>query len=149
MLSIIKCLKDIANRFNSIFNWVTEEYDSNGWHIIKYRNGWCKLYYRQSFTVSKSGWGTWGSAYVKTIAAIAYPVKFETIPFQSAELQTQSSSGWLDIGWNTVSSTGQHQLNRPAGGASLADFNAWIVYRVYGKLGGVINHLKNWRWSYA
>lgn len=140
MLSIIKCLKDIANRFNNIFNWVTAEYDSNGWHVIKYRNGWCKLYYRQSFAVSKSGWAAWGSGYVKTIAAIAYPVKFETIPFQSAELQTQSNSGWLDIGWNTISSTGQHQLNRPSAGT---DFNAWIVYRVYGKLGGVTQLLKN------
>lgn len=133
MFKIRKAFRDIANRFNSIFNWVTEEYDSNGWHIIKYRNGWCKLYYRRAFIVENSGWNAWGNGYTKLISAINYPVTFESIPFQSAELQTSSRSGWLNIGWNTVSNTGQCELIRPSAGVS---FNAWIVYRVYGRLGG-------------
>lgn len=133
MLSIIKCLKDIANRFNSIFNWVTEEYDSNGWHVIKYRNGWCKLYYQYKFTVTASSWTVWGSIYQKSVAAIPYPVTFDSVPIESAELHTRYNSGWLNIGVNTVSSTGKHDLIRPAAGAA---FDAWIVYRVYGKLGG-------------
>ena len=140
MLSMLDALKDIANRFAGISNWITKEYDKNGWHIIEYRNGWCRLYYRQVMTVSGSGWNAWGSAYVKDIAAISYPVKFAERPYQSAELQTASSSGWLDIGFNTISTTGKHQLNRPSAGTS---FNAEILYRVYGKLGGVIARLLN------
>lgn len=133
MVSLNQLLKKMSNRLNSIFNWVTEEYDSNGWHIIKYRNGWCKLYYRQSFSATSSGWNAWGNAYVKDVAAITYPVTFASIPFQSAELQTSANSGWLDIGWNTVSDTGHHQINRPSSGTN---FSAWIIYRVYGMLGG-------------
>ncbi len=138
MLSMLDALTDIANRFRGISNWITKEYDKNGWHIIEYHNGWCRLYYRQTMTISGSGWAAWGNAYVKDIAAISYPVTFAERPYQSAELQTQSSSGWLDIGFNTISTTGKHQLNRPSAGTS---FNAEILYRVYGKLGGVIARL--------
>ena len=149
MLSIKQCLQDIANRFNNIFNWTSKECDKDGWHIIEYHNGWCRLYYRQTMTISGSGWNAWGSAYVKDIAAISYPVTFAERPYQSAELQTQNNSGWLNIGFNTISTTGHHQLNRPSTGTSI---NAEILYRVYGKLGGVTNLLRflcGRRWSYA
>ena len=140
MLSIKQCLQDIANRFNNIFNWITKEYDKDGWHVIEYHNGWCRLYYRQTMTVSGSGWGAWGSVYVKDIAAISYPVTFETVPFQTAELQTPQNSGWLDVGYNTISTTGHHQINRATSGTT---FSATILYTVYCKLGGAIARLQS------
>lgn len=111
---------------------LVKEYDKNGWHIKEYPNGYCELRYKQTLVVASTGWGAWGAIYTKDLAAVSYPVNFESIPHQSVELQTQSNSGWLDIGNNTISDTGHHQFNRANSGAS---FNATIVYTVYGKLG--------------
>lgn len=133
MFSIRTALRDIANRFGSIFNWVTKEYDKDGWHIIEYHNGWCHLYYEKPITIPGTGWTAWGSVYYITIPEISYPVTFSTVPFQFTELQTTSGSGWLANIHNTKSNTGKQQINRPTSGTS---FGAKITYSVYGKLGG-------------
>ena len=140
MLSIKQCLHDITNRFNNIFNWITKEYDKNGWHIIEYRNGWCRLYREQLITIPETGWTAWGSGYYTVISEIPYPVTFATVPFQISELKTTSGSGWFANMYNTKSTTGKQQINRPAAGA---EFGAKILYCVYGKLGGVTQLLKN------
>lgn len=138
MLSMLDALKDIANRFGGISNWITKEYDKDGWHIIEYRNGWCCLYYERSITIPNTGWSAWGNVYFKTLTAISYPVTFATIPFQISEMKTTSASGWLNNMYNTISTTGKQDINRPAQGA---EFSAKILYTVYGKLGGVIARL--------
>lgn len=133
MFSFRKAFRDIANRFGNIFNWIAKEYDKNGWHVIEYHNGWCRLYYENTLTVTGSGWTAWGSVYYKDLPEISYPVTFATIPFQIAELKTTTGSGWLNNIYNTISATGKQVINRLAAGAA---FSAKILYMVYGKLGG-------------
>lgn len=140
-LSILKCLKNVISRFNEIGNWITKEYDKDGWHIIEYHNGWCRLYYEHLITVHDSGWTAWGSVYYKVIPEISYPVTFSSVPFQFIELKTTSGSGWFANIYNTKSNTGKQQINRPTSGT---EFSAKITYSVYGKLGG---YNKSWRYA--
>lgn len=110
---------------------LVNEYNKDGWHIKEYANGYCELHYKQSMTVSGSGWNAWGSAYVKDVGAVSYPVTFAEIPYQSVELQTDQNSGWISVGSNTISTTGHHQMLRPSAGTA---FKGAILYTVYGKL---------------
>lgn len=110
---------------------LVNEYDKDGWHIKEYAKGYCALHYKQSITVSGTGWNPWGYAYVKDVAAVSYPVTFAEIPYQSVELQTDQNSGWMSVGSNTISTTGHHQMLRPSAGTA---FKGAILYTVYGKL---------------
>lgn len=132
MLSIKQCLQDIVNRFNNIFNWITEETVQDNWRIIKYHNGECRcVYTNSSLTFAKAS--SWGYSYYSDKITLSYPVTFDEI----YECDGQTLGGvTYQVKIDNITSTNllyrfvsyAHDWSTQSG--------VTIFIKVYGKLGG-------------
>ena len=80
MLSIKQCLRDIANRFKNIFNWIIEETTQGDYHVIKYANGQVELFARSDnvlYTKSSS----WGYSYYSSPLGLVLPIELTSVDY--------------------------------------------------------------------